>query len=489
MSPLHFDDLRLVQLPHVDMTLADDPRLLDGTAKSNDLMGRKAPTKLGVWHCKVLWIARKVGVHFATRILFRLRNRRQGGLTDLGRQAIWPSCRSVPFHGHRHGSSRANLKEVKRINTPIKRERRKQVCSASSLFSSGKVESRKDTKSGEGKVENLHQASVAEVCFTDTFETTDNKYRYGQVFVDYRSRYGDVFPIRSRKKVGWAFGEFCCRQFVPLILIRDNISENIGGALMEECHRRGVKSAFSCPYTPQQNYSEGYLGRITTMASFAMVLSGAPVFMWRWAILCASFINNIMVTYCKKEEIWATPWEEVMHGEVFPDSSIVVPFGCAALIKLTEDEREKFRTTCAMIIFIHYALDHPLYTYALYSPRSKKVLFRQDCIFLPGTFPMREARTRVGLMPDGEILLTYRAPQVPEVLKQKESSFGEWKEEDPLPPYNDHVTGYTLVSLPDETSLPSPERPVDWPRHRPSHPAFGAPSVVMVPRPWKNNGG
>jgi hypothetical protein len=97
----------------------------------------------------------------------------------------------------------------------------------------------------------LHRASIAEVVFTDTFEVNDSTYRYGQVFVDYRSRYGDAIPIRSRKKVGWSFGEFCCRHFVPLILIRDNISENIGGALMEECHKRGVKSAFSCPYKPQ----------------------------------------------------------------------------------------------------------------------------------------------------------------------------------------------------------------------------------------------
>ena len=170
------------------------------------------------------------------------------------------------------------------------------------------------------------------------------------------------------------------------------------------------------------------------MASFAMVLSGAPLFMWRWAIVCAAFVNNITASYYTKERIWVTPWE-VLHGEPFPDSSIVVPFGCAALIKLTEDDREKFKTTCIMVIFIHYALDHPLYTYAFYSPRSKKVLFRQDCIFLPGTFPMREARTRVGLIPDGEILLTFRAPQAPEGLRDNNLTFDQWNNEDSLPAY------------------------------------------------------
>ncbi len=77
---------------------------------------------------------------------------------------------------------------------------------------------------------------------------------------------------------------------------------------------------------------------------------------------------------------------------------------------------------------------------------------------------MREARTRVGLIPEGDILLTYRAPQVPEGLKENDMSFDRWEDEDPLPPYNDHVTGFTLVSPPDETALSTPERPKDWPR-------------------------
>jgi hypothetical protein len=86
------------------------------------------------------------------------------------------------------------------------------------------------------------------------------------------------------------------------------------------------------------------------MASFAMVLSGAPLFMWRWAIVCATSINNITATFYKKEGVWATtPWE-LYHGEPFQDSSIVVPFGCAALIMLTEDDREKFKAVCAMMI-------------------------------------------------------------------------------------------------------------------------------------------
>ncbi len=53
-----------------------------------------------------------------------------------------------------------------------------------------------------------HQASIAEVVYTDTVETGDVKFPYAQVFVDRISRYGDVVPLRSRTEVGQAFATF-----------------------------------------------------------------------------------------------------------------------------------------------------------------------------------------------------------------------------------------------------------------------------------------
>ncbi len=76
-----------------------------------------------------------------------------------------------------------------------------------------------------------------------------------------------------------------------------------------------------------------------------------------------------------------TPYT-VVFGEPFPDASIVVPFGWGALILLDKADRAKFQSRCALMIFIHYATSHPTYTYSFYSPRTKKVLFRQDAIFL-----------------------------------------------------------------------------------------------------------
>ncbi len=88
----------------------------------------------------------------------------------------------------------------------------------------------------------------------------------------------------------------------------------------------------------------------------------------------------------------------------------MVPFGCGVLVRLKDEEQSKFHPKCALMIFIHYATQHPLYTYAVYSPQTKRVLFRQDCIFLTNLFPMRTARTKNGLGIEEDVIIPYRSP-------------------------------------------------------------------------------
>jgi hypothetical protein len=171
----------------------------------------------------------------------------------------------------------------------------------------------------------------------------------------------------------------------------------------------------------------------------------------------------------------------------------VVLFGCAALILLEKEDRSKFQTTCSMVIFIHYAQDHPLYTYAFFSPRTKRVLYRQNCIFLPEIFPMRKAREKGGLVPEGEALMVYRPRpntgrdicehEFEVELNGVEADFANWKDDDPLPSYLDDITGHTLVSSSDDTMEELGEKPANWPTYFPSNPSFGPTSIVPVPIP------
>ena len=505
LSPLYMDDQRLNSATNFEITLEHDSRLWGTDGANQTQVDMKSPTKLGKWHSKMLWMSVKMAPMRGISSDFdedlksfcdsffvppsQPAARRTYKVQDVEDMADL----SLRFMGLGTDRLVHTLKRSKGLTPASKKKGENVSIVPPHNFPQGRWKSSKAPKVSKDKVKFLHKASIAEVCFTDTFETDDNGYKYGQAFVDYRSRYGDVQPLKSRKKIGWAFTEFCCRHFKPLILVRDNIGENVYGNLNEECLRLNVKSAFSCPYQPKQNYAENYLGRVTAMASFAMVFAGAPMFMWRWAIACAVFVNNISATFYSKEKLWATPYE-LTHGEPFPDASIVVPFGCAALILLEKDDRTKFQSTCAMVIFIHYAQDHPLYTYAFFSPRTKRVLYRQNCIFLPEIFPMREARSRGGFVPEGEALMVYRPKPTmgndnDEHGSEMESNgteadFARWKDDDPLPSYVDDITGHELVSPSDDTLCELEEKPADWPTYFPSNPSFGPSSVVPVPKPW-----
>jgi hypothetical protein len=136
------------------------------------------------------------------------------------------------------------------------------------------------------------------------------------------------------------------------------------------------------------------------------------------------------------------------------------------------------------MVFVHYADDHPLYTYAVYSPRTKRVLMRQDCIFLPTLFPLLAARSAAGMNPDAEPLIPFRSPSGIREGSDPDFSFDGWSESEPLPEYEDQAHGYSLTrSLDCELVGDEVELHSDVPLHYPSHPSFGNVSVVGVRAP------
>jgi hypothetical protein len=105
-------------------------------------------------------------------------------------------------------------------------------------FPQGYLREDETPKVHKGQIRHLLSASPGEVVFTDTFQSGDSKYRYGQAFFGHASHWGDVLPLQSRTGVGLSFANFCCRNWIPMILVRDNIGENIGGSLIDECRKR-----------------------------------------------------------------------------------------------------------------------------------------------------------------------------------------------------------------------------------------------------------
>jgi hypothetical protein len=490
--PMNPSDRRIRNGICLPLTLEVDSILNQDVRDDSTTLDKKtkAPSRLGAWYVRVLWVG-------PVRVLASMSDGFGEELKTFCQEYITPlplpqnrkvyqvndiedmSDLSIRFFGIGTERLSKTLERSIGLSPMIKDKGKMRHRVPPHNFPQGAWKRGKTPRVSKGIVHDLHRASIGEVVFTDTFEVEDSGFRYGQAYVEYRSKYGEIIPLKSRSQVGWSFAEFCCQNFTPLILIRDNIGENIGGDLLKECLARTVKSAFICPYRKQQNYAEGYLGRICALATFGMVYAGAPMFMWRWCIACAVFVNNITATFYSEEDLWATPYE-VLHNEPFPDSSVVVPFGCGVLVLLTDEEQGKFKRKCALMIFAHYANKHPLYTYAVYSPLTKRILYRQDCIFLTNLFPMRSARARDGLSLEGDAIIPYRSPALVRNGVDKDTSFRDWDISQPIPDFHDHVTGQQLNKPIQDNTTSLKECEVKEFVY-PNNPRFGPASVVKIP--------
>ena len=63
------------------------------------------------------------------------------------------------------------------------------------LFPPGRWKEAKTPRVKKGKLMNLPTAAVGEVVFTDTFKSGDSKFKYGQIYYDYASGWGDISPF------------------------------------------------------------------------------------------------------------------------------------------------------------------------------------------------------------------------------------------------------------------------------------------------------
>jgi hypothetical protein len=220
LSPLYMDDWRMASAKQFEITLEQDSKLWGTDGGAQTQLDMKSPTKLGKWHSKMLWMSIKMApmrgisseydedlLTFFDSYFVPLSQptaRRTYKVKDVKDMAEL----SLRFMGL--GTDRlVHTLERSRGLTPTSKKKGENVSVVPPHnFPQGRWKSSKAPKVSKDKVKFLHKASIAEVCFTDTFETEDSSYKYGQAFVDYRSRYGDVQPLKSRKKIGWASQSF-----------------------------------------------------------------------------------------------------------------------------------------------------------------------------------------------------------------------------------------------------------------------------------------
>ena len=227
-----------------------------------------------------------------------------------------------------------------------------------------------------------------------------------EVYFDLGSKLIAVYKMPRRTFVARTFQKFCSEWWTPRILMKDGAAENKSRDLEDVCIDKDVCQIFRTPGNSKvavQNYAEAAIGHITRKATYAMVYAGATIRYWFLALQAACFVDSITAHWYTDISEYSTPYFRIF-GQQFPDSGVLHPWGCAALILLPGDSLSKFLPRTVKMIFVSYAPNHPTYTFGFLNCVTGRISHSQDAIFLVNEFPFRDARLRLGSSPTGDSL-------------------------------------------------------------------------------------
>jgi hypothetical protein len=218
--PISQNDRRFNTMDCFDVTLETDPVISlipvaiggENSAKEEGPT-LKPPSRLGAWFVKILWMG-------TVRTFTGMVNGFGEELLNFCDNYIAPlsiptarrtyqidniddvSDLSIRFLGIGTERLERTLERSIGLSPMIKKDGKMRHKVPTHNFPQGAWKQGKTPRVAKGIVHGLHRAAIGEVVFTDTFEVDDTGFRYGQAYVDYRSKYGDVIPLRSRKQVG-----------------------------------------------------------------------------------------------------------------------------------------------------------------------------------------------------------------------------------------------------------------------------------------------
>jgi len=291
----------------------------------------------------------------------------------------------------------------------------------------------------------------------DTLFSGDKQNPMAQLFVDYRSRLIEVTPMKSRTHVPMTLKRFLARWWTPRILLHDGAKENASVEMDHICLDRDISQIYRTPGQVKaavQNFSEPAVGHITRKATFAMVYAGATIRYWVLAIEAACFIDRITAHWYADLAAFSTPYFRV-YGQHYPDSSVVQPWGCAALVLRVGGAAHKFKIRTFKMVFVSYAPQHPTYTYGFLNCKTGRTSHSQDAIFLRNEFPFRDARIRMGSAPAGDTLRPRILARSPYAHMAPRDLCFDWPGGPTLPSVDEDLSLLPLDLLESEAPLPA----------------------------------
>ena len=166
----------------------------------------------------------------------------------------------------------------------------------------------------------LREKRINDTFHSDTFFPsipTSNNETCSQLFIGKNSDYMYVKPLRTESHSFTALQDFGRQVGIPNELKTDNAKTETGRKWTEWCRKFLVKTKFTEPHHPWQNYSEHGIGELSRMVKRCMRVFNAPMSRHGW---CQQWCCRVRNSLASRKLNWRTP-EERLTGNT-PDLSV-----------------------------------------------------------------------------------------------------------------------------------------------------------------------
>jgi hypothetical protein len=163
-----------VEIPYVNITMEDDPRLWEQDDSPQVYPGMKAPTKLGIWRCQMLWTTCKVGIQGVQELKTYDNNLNDFCDSYFVPPSQFPAKRtykttavedmaelSLRFMGIGTDRLRHTLERSRGLTPATKKKGENMSVVPTLNFPQGKWKSGKTPRVSKDKVKNLHRAACS----------------------------------------------------------------------------------------------------------------------------------------------------------------------------------------------------------------------------------------------------------------------------------------------------------------------------------------
>ena len=210
-------------------------------------------------------------------------------------------------------------------------------------------------------------------------------FRYAVGFIDSYSRFGAVYPMKSKDEVTTKLQRFIIDVGRPGTLVSDGALEFKLKQFSDLCTSNGIKQEFSAPYTPEENSKiERARGTVTGMTRCMMATAGVPKQFSPFALSTAIYLKNRSIHSAHGK----TPFE-MFHGRK-PDLSHLHVFGCQPFV--LNEVRKKLDNKAREAILLGYSGNSKAYVVASTDgseTRAPKVWVSRNVNFNDDAFPYR----------------------------------------------------------------------------------------------------